>query len=82
MGLWLLVPAPIRRGLAWLAAGIVVAWGAWVAGKREARQEARTDALRGDAKAHERMSDADIGIGAADSDNMRWLQSFHDKHSR
>jgi len=69
----------------WLGAavGLVLAFvGAWVAGRREGRQEARTDALRGDAKRHERMNDAEIGIGAADADNVAWLRQFHERNSR
>lgn len=82
MGLWLLVPAPIRRGLAWAAAGCLAVLAVWTAGKREARQEARTDALRADARANERMNDADLGIGASDAANVEWLRSFYDKHQR
>lgn len=69
----------------WLGAAVAVflgLLGAWVAGRREARQEARTDALRGDAEAHERMNDAEIGIGATDSDNIKWLRDFAERNQR
>lgn len=75
----------LARFKMWIAGAVALVLAllaAWAAALRQARQEARTEALRGDAKAQERMNEADIGIGAADSDNMRWLQSFHDKHSR
>lgn len=75
----------LTRFKLWIAGAVALVLavlGAWVAGRREARQDARTEALEGDAKAHERINDADIGIGANDADNIAWLQSFHDKHKR
>lgn len=69
----------------WLGAAVAVLLGllgAWVAGKREARSEARSEALRGDAKAHERMNDADLGIGASDADNIKWLRDFAERNQR
>lgn len=62
--------------------GILAILGAWVAGKREGRSQARVDALRADAKAQDRMNDADIGIGAADADNVKWLRDFAERHQR
>ena len=72
----------LKLWLAGAVALVLAVLGAWGAGLRQARQAALTRALRGDAKAHERINDADIGIGAADADNIAWLQSFHDKHKR
>lgn len=69
----------------WLGAalaGLVALFGAWVAGRREGAQAARSRALRADAKAHERMNDADLGIGAADGDNIKWLRDFADRNKR
>lgn len=63
-------------------AGLLAILGAWVAGRREGRSQARVDALEGDAKRHERMNDADIGIGAADADNVKWLRDFAERHKR
>lgn len=69
----------------WLGAAVAVLLGllgAWVAGKREARQEARSEALRGDIKRHEDMNDADLGIGASDADNIKWLRDFAERNKR
>lgn len=35
-----------------------------------------------DLKAHERMNDADLGIGATDADNADWLRDFSKRHRR
>lgn len=46
------------------------------------RADAVTDAKRKqDTKAHERMNDADLGIGAADAANIKWLKDFRRKNS-
>lgn len=45
------------------------------------RADAVGDAKRkADAKANDRINDADIGIGAADCDNIKWLLEYRDKH--
>lgn len=72
----------LKLWLGAVGAALMALVGVYLAGRRAAQQEAATDALRGDAKAHERINDADIGIGAADADNIAWLRTFHDKHSR
>lgn len=46
------------------------------------RADAKADALRTDAKAQERMNEADLGIGASDAANVAWLRDFADKHKR
>ena len=47
------------------------------------RADAKADARReDDAKAQERINDADIGIGASDAANVAWLRDFHAKHKR
>lgn len=47
------------------------------------RVDAKADArAEDDAAAHRRMTDADLGIGAADDANVRWLRDFHAKHKR
>ena len=50
---WLLaiIPGPIKRALAWAAAAVLALLGAWVAGRRDGRQAAKSDAIRKDAKA-------------------------------
>ena len=45
------------------------------------RADAVADAKhKAEVKAHDRINDADLGIGAADLDNQRWLRAFHDRH--
>ncbi len=69
----------------WLSAALALLaafWGAWIAGRREGAQAARVDALEGDAKAHERITDAEIGLDLSDADRVRKLHEFADKHSR
>lgn len=73
MGLWLLVPAPIRRALAWAAAGCIAVFAVWTAGKREARQEARTDALRGYVKTRKDIDDATDHLGSDPAVLRDWL---------
>lgn len=47
------------------------------------REDAKKDArLEADAKAQERMNDADIGIGASDAANVEWLRQFHKRNKR
>lgn len=72
----------VRMWLAGAGAALMTLVGIYLAGRRDGQEEARTRALKADAKAQERMNEADLGIGASDADNMRWLQSFHDKHKR
>ena len=77
-------PEVIRLKL-WLSAALALLaafGGAWIAGRREGAQVARVDALEGDAKAHERMNDAEIGLDLSDADRVRRLHEFADKHSR
>lgn len=38
------------------------------------------DKRKAEVKAHDRINDADIGIGASDAANVAWLRAFHDKH--
>jgi len=50
-----------RLWIAGAVALVLAVLGAWIAGRREARQEARTEALRGDVEAYktrERIEDA------------------------
>jgi len=76
------VIASLKLWLGAALAGLSVFFAAWVSGRREGRQKARTEALRADAKAQERMNEADIGVGATDEHNIKWLRDFHAKHKR
>ncbi|WP_263846912.1 hypothetical protein [Sedimentimonas flavescens] len=78
---WLLalIPSPIKRALAWSAAAALALLGAWIAGRREGRQAAKSEALRKDSEAkadalevrHEvdQKSDADVR-----ADLGRWMR--------
>lgn len=45
------------------------------------RSDAVADARRkSEVKAHERINEADLGIGASDADNVAWLRDFHARH--
>lgn len=69
------------KAWALLAGGVLLALiGVYAVGRRDAGAAAKVDALKADAKTHERINDADIGIGASDADNMRWLRDFHERH--
>lgn len=80
IALWAMVPGPIRRALAWAVGGIALLWAAWGAGKRDAQQEAALSDAKDDARAHERMNDADLGIGASDAERIDRLREFAAKH--
>lgn len=60
----------------WLGAAVAVVLavlGAWVAGKREARQEARSEALRGYVDTRKRIDEAD-DLGDDVELARRWLR--------
>lgn len=61
----------------WLGAvGAVLAAfvGAWLAGRREGQQEARTDALKGYAKTRKDIDDADEVVGSDPAVLRDWLR--------
>lgn len=60
-------------------AGLVAIFGAWIAGRREGRQKARTDALRADNARDRRMDHADTH-GADDDANAQWLRDFNKRN--
>jgi hypothetical protein len=74
--IWALIPNPIKRGLAWLLAGLAAVWAIRAGAKREARTEAALDALLADAKTAERIDHADTGIGATDQQRIDRLREF------
>ena len=74
--------APFRKALAWAAGIAVLIGGAFLAGRRDAKQARKVQDLKAEVKAHERINEADLGIGASDADNQRWLREFHERNSR
>lgn len=46
------------------------------------RADAVSDAKRkAEVKSHDRINEADLGVGASDAANIAWLRDFHAKHS-
>lgn len=66
--------------IAAIAGGVmaIIGWLMWalIRGGSERREYER------DLEAHERMNDADLGIGATDADNVDWLRKFAKRHRR
>lgn len=56
--------------------------GVYMAGSRNARQKAQNEGLRADQKAHERINNADLGLGATDDERVKRLREFADKHGK
>ena len=70
----LLIPGWLKRGLAWAVAAGAVALGIFTAGKREARKDAKADALKAKAKTTERVQNAQTVDNPADArDRLREL---------
>jgi len=52
------IPSWLKRAVAGVVGAVALLWGAWVMGKREGTQAAKTDALQADARANEAGRDA------------------------
>ena len=69
----------------WIAAAVALlaALGAvWGVGKANGTLRAKNRGLQDEVDAHDRINEADLGIGASDADNQRWLRDFHTKHGK
>ena len=67
----------------WIAAaGLAIAAlvATWFGGRKAGKSDAKVDALKQEVKAHERMSDADTGVGASDSERIKRLHDFAGRH--
>lgn len=53
--------------------------GAWVLGQRRGEQKVKDRIKQSEAEAHERIENADIGIGANDSERIRRLREMADR---
>ncbi len=75
---------PIARFVAKLAgiALAVLTFGAWQRrqGAQGAKAKQAAAQAKAEAQAHERMNDADLGIGASDSERIDRLRDFATKH--
>jgi len=70
-------------GGAWkyLAAGAGVL-ALYLKGRADAKAKADTKAMKEDLKAHERINEADLGIGASDAERVDRLREFAAKHGK
>jgi hypothetical protein len=80
IGALLAILSPFRKVLAWAAAAAAVIGGAFLAGRRDAKQGQKIETLEAEAEAHERINQADTGIGATDADRVARLHDFAKRH--
>ena len=71
-----LIPAPVRRALAWLLAGLAAVLAIRAGAKREARAETALEAAERYAKTRKAIDDAETGIGASDAERIKRLSDF------
>lgn len=80
MGFWLaLIPGPIKRAFSWIAAAVLFIGGAWLAGRREGKQESALEAAERYAKTRKDMDDAAEHIGDDPVVLRDWLRARADK---
>jgi hypothetical protein len=72
--IWAIIPAPIRRALAWVVAGLAAFWAIRASAKREARTEAALQAANERAKRNEIRNEIDNRI-ASERDARERLRS-------
>lgn len=54
--------------------------GIYAKGRRDAKAKAENKAMKEDLEAHERINEADLGIGASDAERVERLRDFAAKH--
>lgn len=59
---------------------VLGAVGIYAKGRSDAKAKAETKAMKEDLKAHERINEADLGIGASDAERVERLRDFAAKH--
>lgn len=74
--------APFRKVLAWAGAAAVIIGGAFMAGRRDARNDQQVDELENEVEAHARLNEAETGAGLSDADRRERLRQFADKHGK
>ena len=77
--IWALIPAPVKRAVAWLIVGLAAVWAIRAGAKRDARAEAALDAANATIETHERIDHADTGIGATDLQRVQRLREFSER---
>lgn len=83
--IWSLITGnPIARAIAKIGVGVLLVLGLRAKwrndGANEAEAEHKAEAAEANEKAHERMNNADLGIGATDSERIERLRDFAAKH--
>ena len=78
--IWALIPAWLKRAVAWLLAGLVAFAGIWGLAKRDARREAKTETLQDEVQAHDRITNADTGGGLSDDQRIDRLRQYAKRH--
>ncbi len=61
---------------------VLGALGLYVKGRSDAKAKAQSKAMKEDLKAHERINEADLGIGASDAERVERLREFAAKHGK
>ena len=74
--IWAVIPAPVKRALAWLLAGLAAFWAIRAGAKREARAETALETAERYAKTRKAIDDAETGIGASDGERIKRLSEF------
>jgi hypothetical protein len=76
---WRLIPGPILRGVSWLLGAVVFAGMWFLIGDRNRAHKAANKALKQELKAHDRINQADTGVGATDHERIRRLHDLGNK---
>lgn len=66
--------------LAAAGAALLGLGGVYLKGRSDAKAKAENKAMKEDLKAHERINEADLGIGASDAERVERLREFAAKH--
>jgi hypothetical protein len=69
--IWAIIPAPIKRAVAWLLAGLVAFAGIWGLAKRDARRGAALDVAKDTIEALETRNEIDDDVAASPDPRQR-----------
>ena len=81
--IWDLIPGLLPNVWGYIAAAgaaLLGALGLYLKGRSDAKAKAETKAVKEDLKAHERINEANLGIGASDAERVERLREFAAKH--
>ncbi len=74
----LFIPGWLKRGAFYIVAGLLAVAGVFLAGKREGRQRAKSEAMEADRETDRRIDKADVSRGDPAADR-EWLRKRADK---